>query len=112
MPEVSFRAVLVGKNVVSDPFGGKNIKLELIEEREVPMPMIIEGRGQELAREIAPIVRQVMRSLPFTGAGRIAVPRLTIWLTEDEWDRLEPKPDIGDELIITIKSKNIEIRGT
>lgn len=112
MSTISFKATLVGKNLVSDPFGGKNVKLELVEEREMPMPILIEGQGsrQELARELAPIVRQVVRSLPFTRSGKVSIPRLTLWLTEDEWERLEPKPDIGDEVLVVVKGRNIEIQ--
>lgn len=114
MTKVSFKAILVSKSMVMSPFGNKNIKLEFVEERELTMPVIIEGRGGELAREIVPVVHQVMRALPFTQAGKLTVPRMTIWLTDDEWDRLEPKPDIGEEVIVTIESNmqgfNVKIK--
>jgi len=112
MPKVTFKAVLVSKSMLSDPFGGKLIKLELVEEREIPSPIMIESRGPgaELAREIAPVVQQVIRALPFGPRGKAAMPRVTLWLTEDEWDRLEPKPDIGDELEVSIEGGRVSIR--
>ena len=38
------------------------------------------------------------------------MPRLTLWLTEDEWDKLEPKPEIGDEVEVLIEGNKVTLR--
>ena len=98
---VSFRAIVTSKTLVSDITGTRYIKIDLAEEREMPGPIIVteDRNASELVREIAPVVRQVLRTLPGPfGSGKVLTPRLTIWLTEDEWESLTDKPDIGDEV--------------
>lgn len=111
MTEVVFRATLVSKALIQDPVEGEGVKLELSQERSMPPPMIMSrGEESEIAREVAPIVQQVVRSMPFGPRGKIRVPRLTIWLTREEWDRLEPKPDIGDDLEVHVYGTGLELR--
>jgi len=110
---VKIKAVLVGKNLIKNPWGEKIIKLEFAEEREIPGPIIVQPQGGgELAREIMPIITQIMKSMPLTGQGRVSIPRLTLFLTEEEWDKLIEKPEIGEEITITVSGKNISINKT
>lgn len=113
MAEVVFRATLVSKALIQDPVEGEGVKLELAQEKSMPPPMILSrGEESEIAREVAPIVQQVVRSMPFGPRGKIRVPRMTLWLTREEWDRLEPKPDIGDEVEVRVLASGVEIRRT
>ncbi len=110
--EVKFKAVVVSKSLFNDPLLGKGVKLELAEERELPPPvMIAQSReGAELARQVMPILSQVMQALPFTRQGRATIPRMTLWLTEEEWDNLDPKPDIGDEVEVVVGAGAVRLR--
>lgn len=110
MPEVTFKAIVVSKTIVNEPLEGEAVKLELVEERSMPPPLIISGPSQsELAREVVPIVQQVVRAMPFGPQGKVKVPRLTLWLTRSEWERLEPKPELGDEVQVKVAAGRVEI---
>jgi len=111
--EIKFKAVITSKSVYNDPTGGRGIKIELVEERDMPPPVVMSrGEGVDLMKEVMPLVSQIIQALPFTRGGKITVPRLMIWLSEDEWDKLEPKPDIGDEVEVRITSSKISITFT
>lgn len=110
MFEVIFKATVVSKTIVQEPLEGEAVKLELVEERPMPPPLVISGPGQsELAREVAPIVQQVVRAMPFGPQGKVRAPRLTLWLTRSEWERLEPKPELGDEVQVKVSGGRVEI---
>jgi len=109
--EIKFKAVITSKSMYNDPTGGKGVKIELVEEKELPPPVVMSrGEGSELMRDVMPIVSQIVQALPFTRGGKVTVPRLMIWLSEDEWDKLEPKPDIGDEVEVVITSSRVSVR--
>ncbi|RLE90266.1 MAG: hypothetical protein DRJ49_00375 [Thermoprotei archaeon] len=108
MLEVKFKAVLVSKTLITDPTGENFVKLEFVEEREVPGPIItMQGPQSELMREVIPVVSQVIRSL--TARGRMRYPRLVLYLSEDEWSKLPRKPDIGDEIEVVIRGKEYKV---
>ena len=111
--EIKFKAIITSKSVYNEPTGGKGVKIELVEERELPPPVVMSrGEGADLMKDVMPIISQIVQALPFTRGGKITVPRLMIWLSEDEWDKLEPKPDIGDEVEVTITSAKVTINFT
>ena len=109
--EIKFRAIVTSKTMYGDPLGGRGVKIELAEERELPPPIVMSrGEVSDLLKDVVPVVSQIIQSLPFTRGGKVTFPRMTIWLSEEEWDRLEPKPDIGDEVEVVISSSNVTIR--
>ncbi|MCS7139640.1 MAG: arcadin 1 [Candidatus Nezhaarchaeota archaeon] len=108
--EIKFKAVVISKSIYGDPMGGKGVKIELAEERELPPPIFMSrGEGSEIMKEVMPLVSQIVQALPFTRGGKVTVPRLMLWLSEDEWDKLEPKPDIGDEVEVVVSSGRVTI---
>jgi len=109
--EIKFRAIVTSKTMYSDPLGGRGVKIELAEEKELPPPVVMSrGEVSDLLKDVMPIVSQIIQSLPFTRGGKVTFPRMTIWLSEEEWDKLEPKPDIGDEVEVSILPSNVTIR--
>ncbi|MEM4699546.1 MAG: arcadin 1 [Candidatus Nezhaarchaeales archaeon] len=110
-PEVRFKAFVVSKSMFNDPLMGRGLRMELAEERELPPPVMVSQDREvaELARQVMPLVSQVLQALPFTRHGRATVPRLTLWLTEEEWEGLEPKPDVGDEVEVVLRSGRLSI---
>lgn len=110
--EVRFKAVVVSKSMFNDPLMGKGIRIELAEERELPPPVVVSQSREaaELARQVMPLVSQVLQSLPFTRQGRATVPRVTLWLAEEEWEGLESKPDVGDEVEVVLSSSRLEFK--
>ncbi len=109
MAKVSFRAMITNITLIDSPGGEKLVKIDLSEDREIPGPVIM-GQGSELAREVMPVVSQILRSMPGFAGGRIRVPRLTIYLTEDEWDKILEKPNIGEFLEVVFEDKKISIK--
>ncbi len=108
--KVSFKAMITNITLIDSPSGEKLVKIDLSEEREMPGPVVM-GQGSELAREVVPVVSQILRSMPGFSGGRIRVPRLTIYLSEDEWDKILDKPNIGEYLEVVFEDKKIQVRG-
>ncbi|RLF04844.1 MAG: hypothetical protein DRK00_05830 [Thermoprotei archaeon] len=107
---VKFRAVVTNISIVDSPWGEKMVKIDLSEEREAPSTMVITSQQSELARELAPVLSQVLRSMPFFGAmSRARLPRLSLYLTEEEWDRLIERPTIGDVMEVEIARGSIKV---
>jgi hypothetical protein len=107
--EVRFKASVAGKNVVKAPNGEKMFRLDLVEEQESPPPVFYSSQDSDLAKDVLPIMQQVLRMMPIPLSTSFQLPRLTIWLTEDEWDKLEPKPELGDVLTVIISGGEIRI---
>jgi hypothetical protein len=107
---ISFRAKVTNISLVDTPFGEKLIRVELTEEREVPGPVVIQRDDSEIAREIAPIISQVMRMMPGLSGNVMRVPRVTVVLTEDEWESFAEKPSIGDFFTVEVSGKIIRLK--
>jgi len=107
---VVVKGIVVSKSLTTDALGTRIIKIEIAEERELPGPIIMQPRDSTLAKEIIPIVSQVMRALPPFSQNKVMTPRAVIFLTEDEWDRIIDKFDIGDEVEILIEKGKISIK--
>ncbi len=109
---MSIKGYISSKTVVYDPLGNKLIKLDIVEEREMPGP-VVTGSDEiaRIAREVVPLVHQLLRSMPITGllfSGKVPIPRVTIWLSEDEIENLG-KIDVGDYVEIRLSNGKIEI---
>ncbi len=107
---VRLRAIVTSISVVDNPWGEKLVKIEMSEERELPGPVVVQRGGSELAREIAPVISQVLRSLPGFAGGKARIPRLVLYLFEDEWEKMLEKPNIGDAIEIVFEKNKIEAR--
>jgi len=107
---VVIKGIVVSKTLTKDTLGNNIVKIEIAEEREIPGPVIMHPRDSTLAKEIIPIVSQVMRALPPFSQNKVMMPRAVLFLTEDEWDRIIDKFDIGDELEIYIEKGRITIK--
>lgn len=108
---VRFRAVVTNISIVDTPWGERVVKIDLTEEREAPGAFVASTEHSEIAREVVPIVSQILRAMPFFGtAGRARLPRLSLYLTEEEWDRLIDRPTIGDLVEVEISRGTLRIR--
>ncbi|MFB6490426.1 MAG: arcadin 1 [Thermoproteus sp. AZ2] len=107
----SIRGVVVSKQLVADPTGVKYIKIDIVEEKDLPGPVIMSApdeQAAQMARDIMPLVSQIVRSLPFS-LGKIAVPRVTLWLTEEEAESFGDI-DVGDSVEVSIAQGSIQIK--
>ncbi len=108
----SIRGVVVSKQLVYDATGVRYIKIDVIEERELPGPVAAFSTQDEqmaqIVREVMPLVSQIVRSLPF-GGGKVAVPRVTLWLTDDEVESFG-EIDVGDVVLISVRGGEILLK--
>ena len=98
---VEIRMTLIGKNMVriKDTWA---IRLDFAEER--PAPPVMTPRDS-IVGEIMPIIERTIQALsPITSAQMM--PRMTLWLTDDEWDSLDRKPEVGEEVTVIITDEN------
>jgi len=105
-----FKATLVNKSIITNPLGEKMVKLEFVEEKEMPGPLITTPvQYSEIAREIAPIVSQMMRT--FNPTGKLNVPRVILFLSEEEWEMTRFRPEIGEEVGVFLgEDGSLELR--
>ncbi|ABL88064.1 conserved hypothetical protein [Pyrobaculum islandicum DSM 4184] len=108
----TIKGVVISKQLVYDPTGARYIKIDIIEEKELPGPVAAfstqDEQTAQLMREVMPLVTQIVRSLPF-GGGKIAVPRVTLWLADDEAEMFGDV-DVGDIVLIIIEGGEIRIK--
>ncbi|MEM2238753.1 MAG: arcadin 1 [Candidatus Bathyarchaeia archaeon] len=107
--DIVFKAVLTSKVLTQDPVEGECVKLDFSEYKPIPPPIITSTDESGIVREVAPIIQQVIQSMPFTQRGMVRTPRFTLWLTKREWDSLEFKPDIGDEVTVVVRRGEVSI---
>ncbi|ABO09051.1 arcadin-1 [Pyrobaculum calidifontis] len=108
----TIRGIVISKQLVYDPSGARYIKVDIIEEKELPGPVAAfsaqDEQTAQLMREVMPLVTQIVRSLPF-GGGKIAVPRLTLWLTDEELEMFGDV-DVGDVVLISVENGEIKVK--
>ncbi|MEM0092992.1 MAG: arcadin 1 [Thermofilum sp.] len=109
MSAVVFRARVTNISLIDSPTGEKLVRIELSEERELPGPVVIQREESELSRELVPVLSQIFRMLPGMSQGSYRLPRLTLILTEDEWDKLLERPSIGDVFEVEVKTGKIGV---
>jgi len=108
---IRFKAVVTNISIVDTLWGEKVVRVDLTEEREAPSALVMPAEQSELAREIVPIVTQILRAMPFPGtSGKARLPRLSLYLTEEEWERLADKPTIGDLVEVEVVGSTIRVR--
>lgn len=109
MSTVVFRARVTNISLLDSPTGEKLVRIELGEERELPGPVIVQREESELSRELMPVLSQVFRMLPGMSQSFYRLPRLTLILTEDEWEKLLERPSIGDVFEVEVKAGKISV---
>ena len=107
---MKFRAVVTNISIVDTPWGERVVKVDLTEERETPSTVIVPAEQSELARELAPVISQLLKAMPFFGGGgKARLPRLSLYLTEDEWERLAARPTIGDVMEVEVAKSSLKV---
>lgn len=108
---MKFRAVVTNISIVDMAWREKMVRVDLTEEREMPSPIVVPSNQSDLARELAPVVTQMLRAIPLFGSeGKARLPRLSLYLSEEEWDRLMTKPTIGDVIEVEVTEKSVRIQ--
>lgn len=106
---VVFRARVTNISLIDSPTGEKLVRIELSEERELPGPVVVQREESELTRELVPVISQIFRMIPGMSQSFYRLPRLTLILTEDEWEKLLERPSIGDVFEVEVKTGKITV---
>ncbi|GGP19330.1 hypothetical protein GCM10007981_02580 [Thermocladium modestius] len=111
---VSFKGYVFSKTLMPDPLGNKLIKIDIVEEKETPGP-VVTGADESamMAREVMNMMQQVLKSMPILNqalGNKVMVPRVTIWLTDDEIEYLGGRLDVGDYVEVSIQNGSINIK--
>jgi len=104
--EVTIRVLLVSKTMFKEN-NEWYVRLEFSQEKINPPQ--VSPRSDDALQSLVPTIQQIVRSfLPIPSS---LMPRMILLLREDEWEKIENKPDIGDEIIIKISDdKKITIQ--
>lgn len=110
---ITIRGYVISKTLINDPTGGRMIAIQIVEERETP-GTVITGTDEtsQMMRDMMPIIQQFLRSIPMMAplmSGKVPIPRLIIWLNEDEAEALGPRLDVGDAVEIRIDNGKLEL---
>jgi hypothetical protein len=110
----SFKGYVISKTLMPDPLGNKLIKIDIVEERENPGPIVAGGdESAMMAREVMNMMQQVLKSMPLLNqalGNKVLIPRITIWLTDDEIEYFGGKLDVGDYVEVTLQNGIIGIK--
>jgi hypothetical protein len=97
---ISFKTILISKNMFKEN-NEWYVRLEFAQERE--RPPSITSRDEPSLQWLIPAIQQTLRSiLPFQYT---LFSRMILILKEEEWEKIENKPDIGEEVTITVTDK-------
>jgi hypothetical protein len=88
---------------VQDPFLGKRGKqIEFVEVRPMPLPGQL-GEGSDEARFLRSIIAQLQASGLFPAVRDVALPKIILTLTEEEYDMLGINFEVNDVYDVVLK---------
>ncbi|MFP3190837.1 MAG: arcadin 1 [Thermoproteota archaeon] len=95
--DVVVKAVLVSKSMFKEE-NEWYVRLEFAQEKISPPAFV--NRSEDPLQSMIPMLQQMLKNImPFqTGMFQ----RMILVLKEEEWEKLEKKPDIGEEITIKI----------
>ena len=103
MSEVSFTAKVTALHVTYDSQGNEYVTIDFA-YRPPKMPTIVPSDVPKEVSDMLKATKDMMTSMvPMQTYLRDYANRLVLFLTTDEFDRLEQKYTIGDELRVTVK---------
>lgn len=104
--DVIVRVVLISKSMFKED-NEWYVRLEFAQEKINP-PAII-NRSDDPIQSMIPMLQQMLKNIMPFQTGMLQ--RMILILREDEWEKLEKKPDIGEEITIKISDdKSITLR--
>jgi len=102
MGEVTFHCKATSIHPASDPYGNEYVCVEFtIEAQRPPSVVQIPANLPQEISAVVPIISQIPKMLP---QAKAYAHRLTIYLTVQEWERLQRRYHFGDEAEVKISS--------
>jgi|GEM_PF-5404600 len=95
---------------IKDPTGKTGIRVDFVEEKKLPHGIVIQGQSEE-ARMVQNIVRALRQSglPPFQVQQDVVVPRLVLFLSDEEREVLRIPLEAGKYYYIELKEGTINI---
>ena len=96
---------------IRDPDGNLGKRIELIEERPIPQ-FAIRPQSEE-ARVVQEVFQALQQQLPiFPARAQFAIPKIILFLTEEEYESLGIDFDVNQVYEITLENQSIKFRKT
>jgi len=96
---------------IRDLDGNLGKRIELVEERKIPS-FVVRPRTEE-AKMVQDVLQAVQQQLPMLPAKRqFAIPKIILFLTEQEYERLGIDFDVNQVHEITLENQAINFRKT
>jgi hypothetical protein len=91
--------------------GNLGKRIELLEEREIPR-FAVRPQTEE-AQVVQDVLQAMQQQMPmFPGRGQIAIPKIILFLTEQEYESLGIEFDVNQIYDITLENQAIRFRKT
>lgn len=96
---------------IRDLDGNLGKRIELIEERQIPR-FVVRPQTEE-AKVVQDVLQAVQQQLPmFPARAEFAVPKIILFLTEEEYESLGIDFDVNQVYEITLENNAIEFKKT
>jgi hypothetical protein len=106
-----FRARVNKIESIRDLDGNLGKRIELLEDRDVPQ-FAIRPQSEE-ARMVQDMVQALQQQMPmFPGRGQLVIPKIILFLTEQEYESLGIEFDVNQVYEITLENQAIKFRKT
>lgn len=106
-----FRARVNKIESIRDLDGNLGKRIELLEDRDVPQ-FAIRPQSEE-ARMVQDMVQALQQQIPmFPARGQLAIPKIILFLTEQEYESLSIEFDVNQVYEITLENQAVKFRKT
>jgi hypothetical protein len=94
---------------IRDPDGNLGKRIELLEDREVPRFAVMAQT--EEAQAVQAVLQALQQQMPmFTPKAQFAIPKIILFLTEQEYESLSIEFDVNQVYDIALESQAIRFR--
>ena len=96
---------------IRDLDGNLGKRIELIEDRQIPH-FVVRPQTEE-AKVVQDVMQALQQQLPmFPGRGELAVPKIILFLTEQEYESLGIEFDVNQIYEITLENQTLKFKKT
>lgn len=96
---------------IQDPDGNLGKRIELLEDREIPrFAMRPQSEEGQVVQDVLQALQQQMPM--FSPRTQLAIPKIILFLTEQEYESLGIEFDVNQVYDITLESQGIRFRKT
>lgn len=96
---------------IRDLDGNLGKRIELVEERQIPR-FVVRPKTEE-AKMVQDVLQAVQQQIPmFPAKTQLAIPKIILFLTEQEYERLDIDFDVNQVYEITLENQAITFKKT